>query len=328
MAELEREPDNKYGMLDPELVAQLREYEIKYFREDKPVPFVEGLDLYPVKVRNFEEFTSCTECLSLNKNETAQGIRMSNLEFLLSKMDLPGPEGQIWAYKIKKLFEIVFHLTPGYECLQCHNILDMSSKEVVAFFKECEEFVKALSTLKEGQELPQEPQLKCPSCGHEKFNNVFKITEDPDTKKKSLFLKGHKVTKDEFNKLRQIILFQNFSDYVDDSWVDPLLKKDRDEKIKLEQKKNDLHASIEEKVVCLSISTNYKIEEIYDMSIRRFTMALAKVDDLINYKLLKSAQYSGFASLPKDFKIEHWIYKPNKDMYGDSYVDKDSVQAV
>ena len=98
--------------------------------------------------------------------------------------------------------------------------------------------------------------------------------------------------------------------------------------MRIEQQMNDLHASIEQKVVCLSISTQYKFAEIFDMSIRKFTLALAKVDELINYKLLKQAQYSGFASFPKDFKIEHWIYKPNKDMYGDSYRSLDSIQAV
>ena len=141
-------------------------------------------------------------------------------------------------------------------------------------------------------------------------------------------MNGHIITKKEFNLLRQIVLFQNFPDYVDDSWVDPDLRRDRDEKLRLEQRNNDLHASIEKKVTGLTITTNYKFDEIYNMSIRRFTMALAMVDDLINYKLLKQAQYSGLSNFPKGFKVDHWMYKPNKDMYGDSYKDTDALQAV
>ena len=80
--------DPKYGKLDKELVALLREYEVKYFREDKPVPFLPGLDIYPIPVRYFEEFANCSGCLSLNKNEEAKGVRMSHLEYLLDNISL------------------------------------------------------------------------------------------------------------------------------------------------------------------------------------------------------------------------------------------------
>ena len=122
------------------------------------------------------------------------------------------------------------------------------------------------------------------------------------------------------------MLYENFYDYADDSWVDPSLKKDHDERLRLEQQKNDLHASIEKKVVCLSIATHYSFAEIYDMSIRKFSLALATVDDLINYKIMKQSVMSGFVSLPKGQTIEHWIYKPNKDMYGDAYKTLDAVK--
>ena len=342
MAVTEDDIDPKYGKLDKELVALLREYEVKYFREDKPVPFLPGLDIYPIPVRYFEEFANCSGCLSLNKNEDAKGIRMSHLEYLLNKVTLPPPEGNIWAYKIYRLFELIFHLEPGYECDSCHTVMKYDSPEITKFNEEIQGFVKKIQEINEKQqkgeltqediqklgETLQEPHLKCPSCGNEKFNHIMKIVEDPQTHKLEFMIKGQKLDKKDFNKLRQIVLFQNYPDYVDDSWVDPDLRADRAEKLRLEQQMQDLHASIEQKVVCLSISTCYKFNEIYDMSIRKFTMALSKVDDLINYKLLKQAQYSGFSGLPKDFKVDHWIYKPNKDMYGDSYKSTDSIQAV
>ena len=328
--------DPKYGKLDPQLIALLKNYELTYFREDIPIPFMSEFMLYPVPVRLFEEFATCSSCLSLDKNEDPKGIAMSHLDYLLSRTDLPAPEGNIWTYKIYKLFEIIFHLQQGYECMGCHHVLDYNSKEVVTFVQACQSFVKKLteavsSETAESEINPedfQEPQLTCPICGGQVFRHVMRIVEDPQTHKKQLVINGHTLTKQEFNMLRQIVLFQNFPDYVDDSWVDRDLKRDRDERIKLEQGLYDVHATIEQKVVCLSITTNYKFAEIYDMSIRKFTMALAKVDDLIKYKLLKQAQYSGLAQFPKDFKIDHWIYKPNKDMYGDSYRSTDSIQAV
>ena len=89
--------------------------------------------------------------------------------------------------------------------------------------------------------------------------------------------------------------------------------------------KNDLHATIEKRVVCLSIATHYSFDEIFSMPIRKFNLALSTVDDLINYKIMKQSVMSGFVSLPKGQTIEHWIYKPNKDMYGD-YKSVDEVK--
>lgn len=96
--------------------------------------------------------------------------------------------------------------------------------------------------------------------------------------------------------------------------------------MELERKNNDVHATIEKKVVCLSISTHYSIDEIWEMSIRHFTMALTAVDDLINYKIMRQAVSTGFVSLPKGQTIEHWIYKPEKDMYGNNYKDVGAIK--
>lgn len=149
------------------------------------------------------------------------------------------------------------------------------------------------------------PVLQCSNCGEKEFSEMIKVVQDSKTKKYSLIIDGHTISKEDFNRLRQIVLFQNFPDYRDDSWVDPDIKKDYEAKMELQQKKNDVYASIETKVVCLSISTHYSFKEIYDMSIRKFTMALTAVDDLINYKIMRTATMSGFVSLPKGQKIDH-----------------------
>jgi len=99
-------------------------------------------------------------------------------------------------------------------------------------------------------------------------------------------------------------------------------------KIELQQKAGaDVQASTERKMVCLSIATNYKLEEIYEMSVRKFTIALGAVEDLINYKIMKTALMSGFVKMSKDNKIEHWIYKKPVDIYGDSYKDAEQTQS-
>ena len=317
--------DNKYGQLRKDIVDLLQRYEIEYFREDKPVPF-NGLTIYPAKVRDFEIFSTCTSCLTLNKNETVEGIRMSHLDYLISKVEDNGPEGQMWSYKLQKLFEIIFHVKNGIKCKQCGEILAYDSPEFINFIKDLQDFAQKtkMEDIDQNELIP--PQLKCPHCEGTEFQEMIKTVPNEKGKGKYLLIDGHKIDKDDFNKLRQIVLYQNFYDYADDSWVDPEIKKDHDEKLKLEQMKNDVHASIEKKVVCLSVTSNYKFEEIYDMPIRKFTLALSTVDDLINYKIMKQAVMSGFVSLPKGQTIEHWIYKPNKDMYGDTYKGLDEIK--
>ncbi|MBO7732394.1 MAG: hypothetical protein J6S67_07570 [Methanobrevibacter sp.] len=320
MATPDGQPDNKYGLLSSEIVDMLRDYEYSYFREDKPIPFC-GLLIYPIQVRNFEVFSHCASCFTLNKNEDPQGVPMSHLDYLLSRTQLPNrEEAQLWSYKINKIIELVFRITNGLKCKKCGRVMQYSDQAFIEFAQNLQKFAEG--NVEEGA---APPSLKCPECDGNEFEEMIKAVKD-DNGKYSLVIDGHTINKRDFNKLRQIVLYQNFYDYADDSWVDPAVKRDHDERMRIEQQRNDLHASIEKKVVCLSITTSYKFEEIYDMSIRKFTLALATVDDLINYKIMKQAVSSGFVSLPKGQTIEHWIYKPNKDMYGDAYKSTESVQ--
>ena len=83
----DREPDGRYGLLNEKLVAKLKNYEYEYFREDKPVPFC-GLLIYPILVRDMEVFTNCSSCLTLEKNKDKNGVRMTHLDYLLSKTQI------------------------------------------------------------------------------------------------------------------------------------------------------------------------------------------------------------------------------------------------
>ena len=311
------EEAQKYKGVPKKIAEEIQEYENKYFREDKPIPFC-GLLIYPATVHDYESFSHCSSCLTLNKNQTVEGIKMSHLDYLISQTQIQGEEGRIWSYKIQKLLEIIFKIDNGIKCSKCGRVIRYDSQEFSDYVDELQ---------KAQDENKPFPPLKCPDCDSEQFQEVIKIVLDPETKKYSLLVDGHIINSKDFNRLRYIVLFQNFPDYRDDTWVDPDVKKDYEERMRLEYQKNDIHASIEKKVVCLSIATHYSFAECFDMSIRKFTMALSTVDDLINYKIMKAAISSGFTSLPKGEKIEHWIYKPYKDMYGDAYKSLDQAQS-
>lgn len=82
----------RYKGIDPKIAEELAIYENKYFREDLPVPFC-GLSIYPATVHDYEIFSNCSSCFTLNKNSEVAGIKMSHLDYLLSKTQLPEPEG-------------------------------------------------------------------------------------------------------------------------------------------------------------------------------------------------------------------------------------------
>lgn len=321
--------DDRYGSLDKELIELLKSYEYSYFREDKPIPFC-GLLIYPVKVKNYEELASCVSCFTLNKNEDPKGIALSHLDYLIGKTQIEeNNEGRIWSYKLQRLFELIFRIENGIKCEECGHVTKYSDKEYLDYNKKIAELFTKLKEDPESVDANSidESSLKfhCPKCGSEKTHNMIKIMKD-DKGKNAIAIDNKIITRKDYANLRQIVLFQNYYDYADESNIDADVKRDHDEKLRIQQMKNDVHATIEKKVVCLSITTNYKIDEIYDMSIRRFTMALSTVDDLINYKIMKQAVSSGFVSLPKGKNIEHWIYKPIKDIYGDSYQDTEDVK--
>lgn len=315
---------DKYYGLKPEIANEIKIYEAQYFREDKPIPFGNKWFIYPALVHDYETFANCSTCLTLNKNEDPKGIRMSQLEYLLNKTKLPGDEGVMWLYKIQKLCEICFHVKTGIKCVECGNIIEYSSPEFKTWVQVLQKVQK--ETPEEGK-TPEVPKLLCPNCGKDKYIETIKVVTDQETNKLKLLIDGQEVSKQDFDRLRQIILYQNFPDYQDDSWVDPEVKKDYEERMRLERKQNDTHATLEEKIVCLAIATGFRYPDIYDMTIRKFTMSLQRVDDLINYKIMKQAVSSGFAQLPKGKSIEHWIYKPDKDMYGDAYKTTDAISS-
>lgn len=314
---------DRFKGVDTAIAEEIKQYERFYFREDKPVPFGK-LKLYPATVKDYDQFMLASSCLTLNKNETVEGIRMTNLDFLLSKLT-DKQEGQLWSYKLHSLFTIIFHLKNGIKCKKCGHVVEYDSEEFQTFIQQIKEFSQNLTNQQSEAQIPQLVCSECHNSDEKDFVEMIKIIKNPKGKY-DLFVNEQQITSQDFNRLRLIIMYQNFIDYQDDSWVDPDLKKDYEERLEIEAKaKQGATATLERKVVGLAMNSNFKFDEIFDMTIRKFTIALGMIDDLINYKTVRNAQMSGLVSFPKDYKIEHWLYKVPKDMYGDSYKTVDQA---
>lgn len=297
----------------PEATKQILEdvsyFKDKYYTFDEPVPFKDGLVIYPVSVRDYNEFLSCSVCLTLNKNDTPEGIRMTNIDYLVSKMKDPN-EGPLWSLRFTRILELCLHIKSGLRCPKCGKFMSF------------EEFYQKY----EDPNIEDKNSVLDCECGG-KFEETVKFAPDEDDprKKTGFIFNGVKVNGTEFNKLRHYIMHQNLPDYHDDSWVDKAIRDDQAARAEIKGR-NMGTASLERKIIGLKVNTNMTFEEVYNLSMRKFLMLLSMIDDVIDYKITRQALASGFSSLPKGETISHWLYKKDEGMYGKA-IDADAYKS-
>lgn len=321
--------------LPQSITDELNRLNAYYFQFDKPVPFKDGLMLYPINVKYHDEFLAASECLTLNKDDDEKFADKTNLEYLLVKMsgkgeeteeddddDLPGipkvkSSGLEAAAKKQKaeeermrisqyfirICELVFHIKYGVRCAKCGKVYDYQDFLMKALDKEhpfhCECY-------------------KGEDGETEDFDINIKYRMNAETKKYEILINGIVLTVEDFDRFRQIVMYQNLPDYKDDSWVDPEMRADQAEKQRILAKKNKTgSATLERKIVCVSAKSCYKIDEIYELTMRKFLILLSAIDDAMNYECTRIGLMTGMVSMKEP--VEHWIYKKESDdLYGDS----------
>lgn len=270
----------------------------KYFTYDEPVPFC-GLYLYPVSVRNYNEFMTSNACLLLNKNDDPMGIKFTHLDYLLSKVS-DEKEGVLWSMRLSKIIELCFHILPGMKCSKCGKYISYDQ-----FFTE-----DRVKLYQEGTDEDRKKFFDC-DCGEGKMVASLDQKKDEKTNKTVLLIDGHEIDYVNFNKMRKYILYQNLPDFKDDSWADKAIRDDQAKRAEILSKDSG-KASLERKMLCVVAATGIDISKIYDMSIRKFTALLGVINDYTEYKATKVGLMSGMVSLKKGQKIDHWIYTKEK----------------
>lgn len=270
----------------------------KYFTYDEPVPFC-GLYLYPVSVRNYNEFMTSNACLLLNKNDDPMGIKFTHLDYLLSKVS-DEKEGVLWSMRLSKIIELCFHILPGMKCSKCGKYIPYDQ-----FFTE-----ERVKLYQEGTDEDRKKFFDC-DCGEGKMVASLDQKKDEKSNKTVLLIDGHEIDYVNFNKMRKYILYQNLPDFKDDSWADKAIRDDQAKRAEILSKDSG-KASLERKMLCVVASTGIDISKIYDMSIRKFIALLGVINDYTEYKATKVGLMSGMVSLKNGQKIDHWIYTKEK----------------
>lgn len=132
---------------------------------------------------------------------------------------------------------------------------------------------------------------------------------------------------DDFIEIKKIIAEQNEIDLIDTN----ISKEVRDSFEKARQYKQRISggkaASLEDYIVGISIATGWALDYIYSMPVRKFQKALARLDNLIHYKIYLAASMSGMVSFKDKSFIKHWLSNLDaKDKYADVSVNLDALQ--
>lgn len=138
-----------------------------------------------------------------------------------------------------------------------------------------------------------------------------------------LILNNVKCTWKDFDNIRRIICYQNILDY-DDGYVDPKFRVVIEEAERFKNKKIK-QASLEELMSCLVVSSGYKYEELYNMSIRKFYITLRRAGYKLDYQIIKTGIANG--TIKSDINVQNWTESlSNKDKYSDMLVDFDEFK--
>lgn len=149
-----------------------------------------------------------------------------------------------------------------------------------------------------------------------------------DENDKAFFkVRGVAYDSSDFDEIIKIIFEQNCITPIDNT----IQKEVRDalqkaEEFKMQQTKQKM-CSLEEQMICVLISTPLKLEDIYELTIRKFEKILRRVDAKLHYQIYLSASMSGMVKFKDENAIKHWMNDlTNDDRYADVKVDMDTIR--
>lgn len=158
------------------------------------------------------------------------------------------------------------------------------------------------------------------------FNELLKlVTRNPNLnviygknqKNKPVFIvDGSEYTSSDFDEIKQIICEYNMVELPDET----IQKEIRDSMKKAQELRGRSYgkmASLEDQIVCVMISSNLNLKQIYDLSIRKFSKILERADAKLHYKIYLSASMSGMVEFKDKSFIKHWmsdLTKPKLDL--------------
>jgi len=86
-------------------------------------------------------------------------------------------------------------------------------------------------------------------------------------------------------------------------------------------------AGLEEQIVALAIKTGWSIEDVYNMSIRKFFIALKRANHMIMSDIYLTASMSGFVTFKDKSVLKGWLADIDvEDKYGDVKMNPEALE--
>ncbi len=132
----------------------------------------------------------------------------------------------------------------------------------------------------------------------------------------------------DFDELRIIICEQNLVELPDEN----ISKEARDVLEQAKRYREKINnsgrrmASLEDQMVAVSISTGLKLEDIYDLTIRKFTKMVERIDLKLHYQIYLTASLSGMVEFKDKSFIQHWLTEIDKDRYKDVLMEQKKME--
>lgn len=133
---------------------------------------------------------------------------------------------------------------------------------------------------------------------------------------------------DDFDELRKIISEQNMIDLPDEK-IQKNVRESLEEARKFKQRiNNNKVASFEEQIMALATYTGWTPDDIYNMTYRKFILAIRRANQIIMSNIYLTASMSGFVSFKDKSILKSWISDISEtDKYSDVKMSPEQLQA-
>lgn len=152
------------------------------------------------------------------------------------------------------------------------------------------------------------------------------ILYDYDNKKPRIKIMEKFYYSDDFDVMKDILCEQNslvLPDYSVQKEIRDRIDEERILKAKWEGRKI---GSLEDQLICAMIVTSSSLEEVKNLTVRKFFKILQRADHKLHYEIYLAASMSGFVKIDKG-AIKHWMSDLEKeDQYEDDKIDIESYK--
>jgi hypothetical protein len=245
---------------------------------DEPVPY-KSILIHPVKVRDHDIFYRCISCLTLEKKSIPdiRIIKMSYLEYLYH-LHIENKE-----IDYLLLLDYLLKLCIKDDTMGINYYFDNTNKPVFEIGK------KVLDANKET--ISDEHGIKLSD------KEIFNAND--------------------FEEIRMIICNQNLVELVDETIQKDVRDRMEEARMTRARSSGNKPASFEDTMLCLVASTNISLEQVYDLTLRKFIKLLQRVDALIHYKIYMGAAMSGMVEFKDKSITRHWMSDLEKENKND-----------